>query len=412
MLTRRSLLLLAALLSVPAVPAQDNERLLDYRIVGSSSCKTAPCWGRTIERIEVQRLLLQLAGSPQTADAVDASLTGSGVTRDDLEKLRLVRREGNRCVLNFSLFTADDTRRIREVGDRYAQSLAGEIVARRQEIEAALAPYGAAGVDPRAVAFILLGCVSLDWDGLDLTARDGYSKSTDRRPDGRYVPWAEQRSGSDALRGVYWGSHNVSNAGLQMTSFGDHFSVPRRTFPDLFDRPGELRSVGRVPASLAATGSLGKAGFELGRIMVALRDRERTLDELAAAARVTPAEAESWMALLSGLDWVAARGGTYATKIPVFTKRDVPTIRRVRQIGREVMDRWLARNYPQMKADLGETTPVRWGVPYAEGFTLIWHWVFGLTNQRLVKSGLFADPYDPGRREKGFIPCVFDAGTL
>ena len=241
---RRLPIVFAVFLWLLILPASDNAKLLEYRIAGLSSCVTSPCWQKAMELIEVQRLLLQLAASTSDAENIDSLLKGSGITREDLEKLQLIRKEQDRWALNFSLFTTEDIRKIREVSGQYAQSLADGFITRRQEIEAILGSYSVPGVDPKTVAFVLLGCVSLDWDGLNITARKGYRQITGKRPDGQYVPWAEEASAKKDIQNVYWGSHSDGSKGIQFTSFGDHYSLPRYSFPDLFWRASELKSLG------------------------------------------------------------------------------------------------------------------------------------------------------------------------
>ncbi len=52
-------------------------------------------------------------------------------------------------------------------------------------------------------------------------------------------------------------------------------------------------------------------------------------------------------------------------RLPV---RDRQIIRRLQEIGREIIGTWLAAHYAGLKSELGAITPVRWGVPYPEGF--------------------------------------------
>ena len=37
---------------------------------------------------------------------------------------------------------------------------------------------------------------------------------------------------------------------------------------------------------------------------------------------------------------------------------------------------------------------------------MIWHYIFGMANQKLVEAGMFADPYAPGRHHSGAIGVV------
>src|SRR3974377_226278 len=259
----RVLVFLMPLLASLPVIAQEQP-LLRHSIVGSNSCSKKPCYDESIGSVEVQRVLLNLAAGPITASDVEAVLKGGKVPVADLLQLRLIRREGGKYFLNFALFTAADVKRIRQEREVYADSLAAALLARRNEIDAALKSYDAPGVDPKAVAYYILGCASLDWDGLELTAARGYRKVAEERPDGNYVPDAQQIT-SLSLERIYGGSHNSSYDGVDMTSFGDHFSK-RYTLPDLLwrlpehvantDYPDELKPTLEtlLDASLQTTG--------------------------------------------------------------------------------------------------------------------------------------------------------------
>ena len=82
------------------LPAQEQP-LLHHSIVGSSSCDKKPCYDEVISNVSVQKMLLGLAAGPQSVNDVEAALKGAAVPLDDILKLRLVRREGDRFFLNF-----------------------------------------------------------------------------------------------------------------------------------------------------------------------------------------------------------------------------------------------------------------------------------------------------------------------
>ncbi len=400
--------LFAWLLAVPVL-AQGPPPLLTFGVTGSESGN----YTSVMSHPEVQRLLLDIAKEPREKEYIDSALAGSGISLSDLESLGLVQQHNNRYVIHFTLFTQEDLKKIRSVSEKAAESLAAELMAHRSEIEAALAQYPLRTVDRRSVAYILLGCFSLDWDGLDLTAAKDYRSQAVKQPNGdQYVPWAEER-GELTLRAIYWGSHNSGDSEVLLTSFGDHFSVPREAFPDLSGRMGaRLRHLEVSPElapKLSAAGQTALAGMQhkVGLMMLALRDGEKTQAELASAAAANPKEAETIVALLTELEYVRQEGGRYHAVIPVLSERDRNMAQDVRRIGWKVMDRWLASHYESVKADLNDITPLRSGVTYADSFTQIWHYIFGMTNQKLVEAGLFEDPYGSLRKRKGFIPCVW-----
>jgi hypothetical protein len=382
-----------ALLLLPAAAAEKDNVLFDVRIVGSSSGKPEPSFGTVTGKPAVQRLLLDLTAAPCPAAQVDRALQGTGLIGKDLVKLQLVRRDGDRYLLGFPVYSAADLRRIREVTQRYAASLADALLARKAEIEAVLPSCTAPGVDRREVAFIVLGCVSLDWDGLELAAKKGY-RTMKKRPDGRYGAWAQEKSDVTADR-IYWSSGTPSYGDALLVSFGDGHA---QYLSGLYNPPAPLRSPN---ASQYAT-----------KCLLALRDGDRSLDELRSTLRITPEEAQSLTKLLVDLEFVTQQNGRYQAHIPVLARTDKKAVQQLRRIGNEVMAKWLADNYDKLKSDLSFTAPAHQGVPYTEEFNAVWHYVFGLANRQLVETGLFADPYASTRKYQGGIPAVFANGVL
>lgn len=395
-------------LFVGTVRAQDEENPLTYGITGSER----GAYSSAMRDIAVQKLLLDIAAEPRSQDFVEAVLKDTGVTRQQLEELQLIRRQGTDYVISFTLFTSSDVGKVREASEGYGRSLAADFLARRAEIETALQQYQVSGVDPKEVAYILLGCFSLDWDGLDLTAEKGYRTTAKLTPNGQYVPWAEQKS-EITLKGIYWGSHNNYLEEVVFTSFGDHFSLPRYAFPDLVWRLPRRATQGNLPESLrpklarVLRQSLKGMMRNAARLMFALRVGGTNLEKLANAAGLPAEEAEELLALLAELDYVAREGERYSLRIPVLTERDRRLVQEVERIGREVMDRWLQANFEKVKSELNDITPLKYGVPLDESFTQIWHYIFGIANRQLVEAGVFADPYAENRKYKGFIPVVW-----
>ena len=399
-----------SLLSLSLVSKAQDQPILHYSIVGSSSCSTKPCFTGVMANVQVQQALLKLAQGPIPSKVFESSLHGAGVSTSDLLSLRLIRLDGDQYFLNFPLFTAQDDQRIRAVTARYAGSLASTMLTRRPEIESALSGYDAPGVDRKAVAFFVLGCASLDWDGLNITAAKGYRKETEERPDGKYVPDAEEIT-AQSLDRIYWGSHNDTYGNIFVTSFGDHASK-RFSLPDLlWQLPGRT-STTNYPEDLRPAiqsllqASMDQTGTTLARMMLALRDGDKTSAELAQAGGLQPKEAETFIQLLLAIQMISVHDGRYRATALVLTKRDEAMTKRLLAIGNRVMSQWLAENYPKIKSELQNLSFTRSGVPFEDGFTMIWHYLFGLTNRQLVEAGLFTDPYAPDRKYKGSITVV------
>jgi hypothetical protein len=356
---------------------------------------------------EVQKVLLDVANEPRKAAYLDEKLKGTGVTSDDLQKLRLIRREGDKYVLAFSLFTNADLDKIRAVAEVEGKSLAAALLVRRSEIENILARNPQLGVDWKARAFIVLGCASLDWDGLDFVRKKGYLTVPEK---GTYLPVAYQIGGGGSLRGIYKGSHNFHET-IALTTFGDHYSLPRNSLNEIFDLIGQMQG----PESLRS--KLHDATFALvrrraGMMMLSLREGEKTFEQLAEASGITDVEARALINLLLELNYISTVDGRYRALIPVFNEGDEPMVRELRRLGRDVMVKWFDEHYVALSKQFSDLAPARCGVPLAEGFYEVWHYIFGLANKELVAAGLFADPYDDSRIFKGFIPTVYILDVL
>ena len=377
----RLLFKLLLLLLVGSPLYSEPDPLLRASIVGTINMGKSPNYFRTMSGLPVQKFLLELAKGPLSETAAVTALADAPGTLKDLLALGLIRKEGARYHLNFALFTVSDQKRIRETVRPHAESLARALDARKGDLLGALAAYDVPGVDRRDLAFIVLGCMSLDWDGLVLTSEQGYRAATGQRVDGNHVPHAEESSPL-SLRGLYWGSQTSDENGLWLTNFGD-YACKRLTPPSEFTEP-------------------------MLRIMMALREGSMSRDDLGRSKGLDRTEVARLMPILQAYGWVREDAGRFRVRIPVLSRRDEPMVNNVRAIGRQVMSVWLKQHYPQLQLELGDLSYSRSGVRFQEGFTMIWHYLFGVANERLVAAGLFADPYDADRAFKGYLTVVYN----
>ncbi len=397
------------LLDAVKARTRQPETLLTFGITGSEGNSG---YSSVMRQVAVQKLLLEIAKAPRTPGFLDAALRGTGVERKQLEELGLVRRCGNEYVIAFALFTREDVQKVRAVAERATDSLVRALVARRSDIDAVLQRYDASGVDPKAVLYVVLGCFSFDWDGLDLTVEKHYrSLPYVTAGEGRFIPFAEEKSNL-SLKGMYWGSHNSDEGEFRFTSFGDHFSLPRWMFPDLawllpIHAARHLPDSLRLEVKRALQQAVESMLHQVGCIMFAVRDHERTLGELAGIAGMETRHTEDLLSLLVELEYITRLDDRYGVLAPVLSERDGAMVQALRRVGWEVMEVWLSVNYEDVKAQLSNLIAVRFGVPYADVFTQVWHYLFGTANRKLVECGMFADPYAHSRRYKGAIPVVW-----
>jgi hypothetical protein len=382
----------------PAEKKGQEQDILEYSYSGSREL------GREFRKImanhDVQQLLLEMAESPRSAGYIENALNEIDITLSDLLNLQLVRQNGNRFELSFIMYTREDMDMIRAVAEEMGKLLAEGILARRTEIENIIKFDVPSGVDWRETAFFIIGCVSLDWDGLRISSNKGFLTQAQN---GEYIPQAIQPGGGGSKRALYWGSHNYHSQ-IAITSFGDHFSI-RQALPDInwrmeVDAPDPLNK-----SLIDAARGLIRLG--IGRIMIALREADLNVSELSVKAGLPEDDTARLVKLLLDLDYIVEVDTKYRAIITVLTDRDRKRVNHLRQIGKNVILNWFDENYSDMCQKLSDVTPVKYDVPLADGFYWVWHYVFGIANRELVDSGLFADPYDPDRRFQGCIPAVY-----
>jgi len=341
-----------------------------------------------------------MAESPRSAEYIENAIKEIDVSLSSLLHLNLVRLDGSLYKLSFILYTREDMDRIRAVAEDMGKILAENILLNRSEIEELLKSDLPSEIDWRETAFFIIGCVSLDWDGLSISRKEGFLNQAGK---GEYIPLAIQPGGGGSKRELYWGSHNYHSP-IAITSFGDHASK-REILPDITWRL-KVNAAEPLNSSLIdAASRLTRLG--VGRIMITLRESDLSLSELSEKINLPERETESLIKLLQELDYIIQVDTTYRTKITVLTEQDRMKVNQLRQIGKSVIQNWYTDNYSDLYEELSEITPVKYGVSLADGFYWIWHYIFGIANRELVRNGLFADPYDPDRRFQGYIPAVY-----
>jgi hypothetical protein len=381
-----------------AAPVEDPP-ILEYSSSGSGPA--AAEFDLVMPQRAVQTLLLDIARAPRDRAYVDAALRGTDVTAERLAAMGLVRQADSAYRLAFSLLTAEDRAVIRAAAEREGRLLAGYVLAHRTAIETLITDAKLPAGDWKAAAFFLVGCVSLDWDGLNLVEE---RKFLARGGKGEFIPSAWQPVPPDEVRRLYWGSHNYHDS-LAVTTFGDHAALPRVGLPDLF---WGMTLAAPDPVQARARRAVeGLVRRETTRVMLALRDGPKDLAGLAAAAGVEQGPLKDMLALLASLDYVAESAGRYEARITVIDERDRGMVRQLRQLGRQAMERWADERYAALAPELEALTPRKYGVPLSHSFYWVWHYIFGTANRELVAASLFADPYDPGRRFPGFLPSVY-----
>lgn len=370
---------------------------------------------------EVSALLQAIADEPRGADYIEQSLGDAKVDLDLLVELDLLKPWDGDYAISFNYLTLEDHDLLVMTLAPFAEGLARSYRDRWPEFESIFALYDIKSVDTGELAYAVIGAMSLDWDGLDITADKNLRITADNLPGGRdFIIWAKEQSGETNARELYWGSHNTMVNNVQFTTFGDHYSLPRLGLPDLiWSTKGRVASIDAAPHDLRVSFYNALAAYfeddflsDAGAILSALRDGVVTIDSIAKSTGTGRERTEAILMLLMDLQYVKRDNDSYVLAMPYLSLADKPMIDAARDLSWLLMDEWLDLNYSTMQAKLERLTARKYDVPYRQLFTQIWHYLFGLTNKALVASGHFADPYAEGRISKGMLPFAFDAKLL
>jgi len=411
-------LVLSALTLVAVEPAltdrpKTDESPLSIGITGTSPSDRAKDPTAILGSAKIQRLILEIAETPKSRAEIESVVSGEFFTLDDMVNVGLLREENDAYRIDFNLLRVADQKLILEVAEQSGRDLASAFLAWRDEFEALAASHEQPQIGNAELLFIVLGCFSLDWDGLELTEERGYRDGAQRTLDGRsFTPWAKEKGVAVSLKGLYWGSHS-SGSPLVLTTFGDHDALPRFGLPDMLWNSGgafshyEHLQDGQQAASRLLAKYMADAMADAASVMLVLGEKDLSLQALAARTGIENDRLERMLALLEEAGYVTRQDGTYAGRVLVLGPEDGEMVRDMVAKGREIMIAWHEANYDDVREALSDLTPLRNGVPFGRVYNEVWHFIFGIANRELVKAGLFADPYAESRRHKGFLPFIW-----
>jgi len=406
-------------LSASPLMAQDDEPPLQVGVTGSLPSEERKNVTAILNSAEMQRLILEITEKPIGRAELENAVADRFFSVEDMVATGLVREEQGRFHVDFNLLRIEDQHSILEISEQAGRDLAAAFIDRRSDFERLAQGHSQPHTGDAELFFIVLGCFSLDWDGLEMTEARGYRAAAQRTIDGQsFTPWAKEKGASVSLKGLYWGSHNSATSQATFTTFGDHHTTPRFGLPDMLWNIGDAfqqyedHEDGRQAARHMLSAYANDALDDIGRVMFALQKRDLTVDEIVAATEVDPDKVGPILALLEVAQYVGRYDNKWGSKILVLGPDAVDTVTGMTDIGRQIMIDWHGQNYEQIKSSSSKLTPIRNGVPFERVYTEIWHFVFAIANRTLVAEGFFADPYAEDRPHKGFIPVIWSNGIV
>ena len=416
-----TIVIIAAILFSVARPIQAEDVTLQVGITGSNSLEGLQDPVTVAQLSEVSALLQSIADKPRSANYVEESLSESEADLPLLVELGLIKPWDGGYAIGFNYLTLEDHELLVTMLAPYAESLAQSYRDKWPKFREIFKAYGIKTVDMGEIAYAVLGAMSLDWDGLDITAEKNLRITADNLPGDRdFVLWAKEQSTEINVKELYWGSHNTTVNGIRFTTFGDHYSLPRHALPDLlWYMSSRVAKIDNAPLALRSSVNKALAPYyqddfllDVGNILGVMRDGAVSIDAISASMDARVERTAAILTFLTEMQYVRNDGDAYVIVAPYFSHADRPMLDAARELGWQLMDDWLDLNYSPVEAELDALTARKYGIPYRQLYTQIWHYLFGLANKALVESGHFADPYSEERVSKGMFPFVFDADLI
>ena len=371
--------------------------------------------------VPVQKLMLDATRRPLTKAEIDKVIQGTPVKTDQLVRLDLLRKEGaeDSYRLNYLLLTKDDQQTLYRVSARRGGSLADAFRAHKADFDAILNRYPKSELRSQLM-FDLIAGAALNWGGLDLTTELGYRIKPPRHADGSvyFVHSAEIGAQLD-FQGLYLDSETAPGSKMCFSTFGDGLSAPRlQGLPDVFEgMESATDDWKRLPEVYGALRNeyvtlLLSAIDDAGQAVSAVANGSATEAELAKALNLSEERRQGILRLLVSIGYLRESDRRYSFGIPVLTEADKPLVDATLKLSRGIMTAWLRANYPAMKDELSDLSPMRNGVPFSLAFSEVWHYEFGFATKSLAESGFYANPRAQGNRYVGYVPLVWANSLL
>lgn len=396
---------------------QAEVRRFNVGLTGSENPQGLVSVVDTARRPDMQALIVRLAEKgPLPVAEVESALADMELGMPAMQRLGIFAVRDGRVHIAFNYLDRDDQLLLIDIGRRYGRHLADMFIERWDELERLSLAADPDTQKPLETLFFFVGAMMMDWEGLGWTIEHGYRPGALVEGEGyAYTLWMKEATPDVSLKGFYWGSHNNTQQGYTITTFGDHHSLPRVAIPDMFFSIGNPFPVleGRDDLELA-----GRRFYSLHRqpmrdtlwtTLLALAEGPKEVSEI---ADLLGGERQAvWtLDLLDKINFVRREGDTYALDIVFVDGQAADEVAALKALTGEVFREFHDLYFEAQKAEHTGLKAMKHGVPFGVIYTETWHFIFGYANLYLVEDGLMADPYAGDREFKGFIPYMWDAG--
>ncbi|HII66786.1 MAG TPA: hypothetical protein HA302_01980 [Thermococcaceae archaeon] len=257
-----------------------------------------------------------------------------------------LKEESGQIKLNFCFTPWEDVLKLREIGVKYGEALAEYLIKNFKWVDDDLKRLNCLRYSKlEYLRFAVVGCYALDLKFLTMLENEWGEKR-------KFIPYAREIRGDwgKIAKDFYWGCHSAKFGNYMFYSFGNH-TGSRNAFPDL---------VWSGKAEEDEAEALGRA-----------------LEEFHKSGKTSE--------ILEKYEYVG---------VPFFDRDDGKIAWEVAsRVASEV--KRLVTEVEELKENLSKLRASQW-CSFEELFIEAWHWIFGWTNNVLIKEDYFAEPEESG----------------
>lgn len=329
---------------------------------------------------------------------------------NDLLRINAIREEDGKYKVNFCILTRDDMLKVRKVLLPVSKEIANKIMKYSAKLsELAEKISCTSHVNPNKTLFIVIGCIALDWKGLDELHKKGLLIRDKLQPGNRkYLLFGrekiDEKTSKRLFEKMYIGSHSIELDNYLFVTFGDWSGI-RYAFPDFAYALSSLSSE-RKEITLATPKWFLNEIFEVRWKLAQklMTDSANLLFQLIKPnnriEKASTLEKDRWikflLQILKKLRYITLQKEKIKLNYPIFTPEDQKTIDKICETVLSPAVNFIKRKHREIWQLLSEISPIKNEINRKEIFCELWHWIFGYINRELCKRGLL---YDPPKRK-------------
>ena len=335
--------------------------------------------------IEIQRLLLLINSKPLSANKIakELGMPMSEVTKylNKLVKCGLIKVIDGLYRPAFAILTLEDQKVLSPLIESLSDDIVKVFEEGRDKLEETINSLTITnrGLKFNDLEYIIVGAITLDYEGLEVLSKEGMLIKAKRMPFGGEYVFAGFETGLINLKESWMWGHSEF---FGRYWFNSHGKLPlrgiRKALPDLiwlWDK-SEIKS--KV--------------IEIGKILETLLYKDLSFEDLHKVLNIDKMSLAIDLTVLLALDYLRLNEGVWVLNIPAFTLDDYKLIKSFSESMLKMIARGFKDKIDEMMRYYSRTLPAINGIPFKESFNQLYHIIFERALNKLIDKNIIRAP--------------------